>query len=394
MMSDVPALGGGVGPVGEVRLMPAWETLRILPYAKGHASVMADMYMLNGEPFELCPRHFLKRMMAEAAECGFHVRAAFENEFSLLKPGKNGEGLEPVDSTAHSETLSMDTNHEVMMDIFDALTQQGLRIEYYYPESASGQQEISIRHSDAMTAATQQVIFRETVKAVAMKHQILASFMPKIFPNQAGNGTHLHISLHKSDGTNITPSKSAPNELSPTALHFIAGILQHLPALMAITVPSTNSYRRLQPCTWSGNYRCWGYVNRECALRVPLNPSSSNLSPSNFELKASDATGNPYLVLGSVIAAGVDGVRLKLPPPPPIDRDPGLLSDDERRKMDIEALPTSLKDTIDALSKNEVLLKALRPQFSKALLAVRMSEYEAMKDMSLEEEVELLLQRY
>ena len=393
-MYDVPAPEGGIGPAGEVRLVPAWETLRILPYAKGHASVMADMYTLDGQPSELCPRNFLKRMIAEAAECGFQVQAAFENEFSLLKPGKDGKKVEPIDSTLYAETFAMDTSSEVLMAICDALTQQGLTIEQYYPESAFGQHEISIRHCDAMTAATEQIIFRETVKAVALNHNVVASFMPKIFPNQAGNGTHLHISLHKNDGTNIVASDTTPAELSPTASQFIAGILHHLPALMAITVPSTNSYRRLQPCTWSGNYRCWGYVNRECAVRVPLNPTTSTLNLSNFELKASDATSNPYLALGSVIAAGVDGVRRELPIPPPVAVDPGRLSEDELRKMGIEILPNNLKDAINALSGNEVLLKALQPQLSKALLGIRTFEYESMKDMSLEEEVELLIQRY
>lgn len=391
-MYDVPAPGGGIGPAGEVRLMPAWDTLRILPYAKGHASVYGDMYTLDGKPSELCPRYFLKRMIAEAADCGLHVQAAFENEFSLLRQKVDGKGVEPVDSTIYCETLAMDTSHDVLMDIFDALTKQGLLIEQYYPESSTGQHEISIRHSDPMTAATQQVIFRETVKAVALRHKMIASFMPKIFPDQAGNGTHLHISLHKSDGTNITPCDTTPTELSSTALHFVAGILQHLPALMAITVPSTNSYRRLQPCTWSGNYRCWGYANRECAVRVP--PSANSQSVTNFELKASDATSNPYLSLGAVIAAGVDGVRQNLPVPPPVDVDPGHLSSDELQKMKIDVLPNNLKVAIDSFMKDEVLANALQPQLLKAVLGVRMSEYEAMKDMSLEEEVSLLLRRF
>ena len=391
VMYDVTAPEGGIGPSGEYRLMPAWETLRVLPYAKGHASVIADMYTLDGEPSLLCPRFFLKRMIAEAAECGFHVQAAFENEFSLLKPGKDGKGWEPVDSTVYCETLAMDTSHDVLVDIFDALDNQGITIVQHHPESSSGQYEIAIRHSDAETAANQQIVMRETIKSVAMKHKLVASFMPKIFPNQAGNGTHMHISLHAKDGTNIMPSGN-PNELSPTALYFMAGVLQHLPALMAITVPSTNSYRRLQPGTWSGSYHCWGYANRECPIRVPLSPSRP--SPTNFELKTSDATNNPYLSLGSVIAAGLDGVRRKLPIPPPVDVDPGSLSDEELKKLNIERLPSNLKDAIDALTTNEVLLNALQPQLSKALLGVRASEYSAMKDMTLEEEVSLLLQRF
>lgn len=242
-MYDAVSTASGIGPVGELQMMPDWDTLRMLPYAKGHASVLANMYTAEGKPSDLCSRNFLRKMVSRAAESGLQVKAAFENEFSLLKRSENGKGVLPVDTTVYAATLSMDVNHDVMMDILETLTQQGLVIEQYYPESATGQQEISVVYSDAMNAANQQIIFRESVKAIAHKHQLIASFVPKIFPDQAGNGTHIHLSLHESDGTNITPSGTNPNELSPIATHFVAGMLEHLPALMAINVPSTNSYR-------------------------------------------------------------------------------------------------------------------------------------------------------
>ena len=392
VMYDAVCVEAGVGPVGEVRLMPDWDTLRMLPYAKGHASVLANMYTIEGKPSDLCSRNFLKRMIDEAANSGLHVKAAFENEFNLLKPSEGGMGISPVDTTVYAATLSMDINHDIMMDIFDTLTQQGLEIEQYYPESAPGQQEISIAYTDAMNAANQQIAFRESVKAVAHKHQLVASFVPKIFPDKAGNGTHIHLSLHESDGTNITPSESNPNELSEIAKHFIAGMLEHLPALMAITVPSTNSYRRLQPCTWSGAYQVWGYANRESAIRVPMNPSLPN--PTHFELKTADASANPYLALGAVIAAGLDGVCRKLSLPPPTQFDPSLLSEQELREKNIRFLPRNLGESVSELSMNKVLLDALRPPLAKALLAIRETEWKAMKEMTLEEEVQLLLQRY
>ena len=391
-MYDAVCVEAGVGPVGEVRMMPDWDTLRMLPYAKGHASVLANMLTAEGEPSSLCSRNFLKRMMDEAAKSGLYVKAAFENEFNLLKPSEDGKGVSPVDTTVYAATLSMDTNHAIMMDIFDTLTQQGLEIEQYYPESAPGQQEISITYTDAMNAANQQIVLRESVKAVAHKHQLIASFVPKIFPDKAGNGTHIHLSLHESDETNITPSETNPNELSEIAKHFIAGMVEHLPALMAITVPSTNSYRRLQPSTWSGAYQVWGYANRESAIRVPMNPSPPN--PTHFELKTADASANPYLALGAVIAAGLDGVHRKLTLPPPTQFDPSLLSEQERREKNIRFLPRNLGESLSALSKNKVLLDALQPPMAKALLAIRETEWKAMKEMTLEEEVQLLLQRY
>ena len=391
-MYDVVSTAAGIGPVGELRMMPDWDTLRMLPYAKGHASVLANMYTAEGKPSDLCSRNFLRKMVSRAAESGLQVKAAFENEFSLLKRSENGKGVLPVDTTVYAATLSMDVNHDVMMDIFETLTQQGLVIEQYYPESATGQQEISVVYSDVMNAANQQIIFRESVKAIAHKHQLIASFVPKIFPDQAGNGTHIHLSLHESDGTNITPSGTNPNELSPIATHFVAGMLEHLPALMAITVPSTNSYRRLQPCTWSGAYQVWGYANRESAIRVPMNPHPPN--PTHFELKTSDSSANPFLALGAVIAAGLDGVHRKLPLPPSAQFDPSLLSEQERQEKNIRLLPRNLGESLSALSNDQVLLDALEPQMAKALLAIREVEWNAMKDMSLEEEVQLLLQRY
>ena len=155
-MYDAVCVEAGVGPVGEVQLMPDWDTLRMLPYAKGHASVLANMYTIEGEPSSLCSRNFLKRMIDEAANSGLHVKAAFENEFNL-----GGMGISPVDTTVYAATLSMDINHD---DIFDTLSQQGLEIKQYYPESAPGQQEISIAYTDAMNAANQQIVLESATE--------------------------------------------------------------------------------------------------------------------------------------------------------------------------------------------------------------------------------------
>ena len=185
-MYDAVTPGSGLGPIGDLRLLPDWDTLRILPYSKGHASVMSNMYTNEGQPSPLCPRNFLRRMTAEASKSGLYLKAAFENEFFLLRRAPNGSDVVPVDDTTFCMTYSMDLNHAVIMDICDCLTEQGLTLEQYHPESGGGQHEISILYSEAMMAADQQVVFRETVKAVAHRHQMVACFLPKIFPNQAG----------------------------------------------------------------------------------------------------------------------------------------------------------------------------------------------------------------
>ncbi|MEA5509513.1 glutamine synthetase family protein [Crocosphaera sp. UHCC 0190] len=386
VMYDAPVPESGLGPIGEIRLVPDSNTLTLLPYAKGHARVMGDM-ILDGQPWGCCPRAFLKRMILAAKQANFEVMAAFENEFYLLNP----EDLSPVDDTVFAATLSMDLQQGVIDDIVDALIAQGMVVELYYPESGPGQQEISILYSNALTAADQQIAFRETVKAIAVQHHLKASFLPKILPNHAGSGCHIHFSLWR-NGKNCLPSPDNSGELSPLAQQFVAGILKNLPALMALTTPSTNSYRRLQPQHWSGAYRCWGYDNREAAVRVPTNATLP--SPTHLELKTVDASANPYLALGAVIAAGLDGIRNELELVLPVQVDPGSLREAERQSQGIERLPTNLGESIQQLENNDVLLQALGTSLAQSFIAVRQQEWEVMKDWELEQEVKQLLERY
>lgn len=388
VMYDAPVPGSGLGPVGEVRLVPDWTTFTALPYAPNHARVMGDM-VKKDTPWALCPRNFLKTMVSQAKGEGLDVIAAFENEFYLLR--QTPAGILPADETVFASTLSMDLHQSVIDDMAEALVEQGMLVEQYYPESGPGQQEISILYTNALAAADQQIAFRETIRAIALQHNRIASFVPKIFADKAGSGCHLHLSLWR-DGQNLIPHPEAAGELSEIACCFIAGILHHLPALMALTTPSTNSYRRIRPHYWSGAFRCWGVDNREAAVRVPSNPDED--SPTHFELKTVDASANPYLALGAVIAAGLDGVRHNLTLGEAVNVDPGYLSESERSSQGIDLLPTHLGQAIEHLSKDEVLLQALGTELAQAYLAVRKAEWEAMKDLELEAEVKLLLERY
>ena len=386
VMSDTVVSKSGLGPVGEAWSIPDWSTLRILPYAPTHARVLADL-SFEGQPWSLCPRHFLKRAIATAEQAGLEVMAAFENEFSLLS--SSNQEIVPTDDTVFASTLSMDLNREIIDEIADALIAQEIIVERYYPESAPGQQEISIRYANALGAADHQIVFRETVRGVAIQYGLKASFLPKIFADKAGNGCHLHLSLWQ-NGQNITGNGSG--RLSRKAQNFIAGILHHLPALMALTTPCTNSYRRIRPHCWSGAFTAWGYDNREGAVRVPSNPLPP--SPTHFEFKTVDASANPYLALGAVIFAGLDGVRRNLNPGEPVDIDPGLLDPEELQERGINRLPQNLGEAVLHLSGDRLLLEALGSELSRAYLAVRQEEWERMKEMELEQEVTLLLERY
>ncbi|GAB4381709.1 MAG: glutamine synthetase family protein [Elainellaceae cyanobacterium] len=388
VMYDAVAPNSGLGPVGEAWLAPDWTTLNALPYAPGHARVMGDM-LKDGAPWSLCPRGFLKRMIAQAKAIGLEVMAAFENEFYLLKT--TPEGWQPADRTVFASTLAMDLNQPVIDEIADALIAQGIPVERYYPESGPGQHEISTRYTQALQAADWQIAFRETVHGVALRHQLRASFLPKIFAEHAGNGCHLHLSLWR-NGENLMPDPSQPGQLSSIGRAFVAGILQHLPALMALTTPSTNSYRRLKPHFWSGAFRCWGIDNREAAVRIPSSPTLP--SPTHLELKTVDASANPYLALGATIACGLHGIQQGLDPGEPVSVDPGYLSDAERQQHQINRLPATLGEAIGHLEQDSILLTALGKDLAQAFLAVRRAEWDYLQALPLEEEVKLLLERY
>jgi glutamine synthetase len=348
---------------------------------------MGDM-MKDGYPWEYCPRDFLKRMANDAEKNDLEIKGAFENEFYLLKKGD--QGIEPVENTVFASTYSMDINQLLIGEIVNALLDQGMIVEQYYPESGPGQQEITVRFSNALRVCDNQIAFRETVRAMANKHGFLASFLPKIFPDKSGSGSHVHISLWQ-NGENILSELKNGYGLSETAGRFIAGILDHLPALMAITTPITNSYRRIIPHNWCGAYICWGIGNREAAIRIV---SETDHKIRHFEFKTIDASSNPYLALGSIIAAGMDGLKNELELPPPVQLDPGYLSDDEMEKYKVKRLPSTLAEAISNLEKDDVIMDALGDNLSKAYLEVKKAEWNFMKDFSLDDEVKLLLEKY
>lgn len=377
----------GLDPVGEVQLVGDPTSFTPLPYSPGHGRIMGDM-MKDGETWEYCPRGFLKNIIKDASETGFKVKAAFENEFYLLR--RDEGDIVPSDNTPFASTYAMDINGEIIHDVVEALTEQGLEVQQYYPESGSGQQEITIKYTDALKACDNQIAFRETVKVVAFKHGFLASFLPKIFPDKTGSGCHLHLSLWKDD-ENVLTDHQGEYGLSEIGGQFIAGVLHHLPALMAITTPIPNSYRRIVPHTWTGAYQCWGADNREAAIRIIREPDGEI---KNFELKTVDVSSNPYLALGVVITAGLDGIKQEMELVNPVQEDPAYFSEDELEELKINRLPSDLKESIRKLKKDMVILSAMGEKLAKAYIAVKEADLKELSELTLEDEVELLMEMY
>ena len=378
-MSDMDQLQSveGMGPVGEVRLVPDLDTFTVLPYAPNRAVMLADMITLEHSPWGACPRSFLQRMIDKADAMGLEIQAAFEPEWTLAR--KEGDRFVPCDESLCFSSLGATTSMEVIDDIVSALGAQGLQVEQFYAELGHGQQELSIRHADALRAADNHILYRETIRNVAWQHGFYASFAPKPFADQAGNGCHIHFSAwDRVEKRNLFFDPSDPLDLSGLAYQFIGGVLEHLPALVALTCPSMNSYRRLAPGSWSSAFACYGPDNREAALRVPSLFWGEEMASSNLELKASDSSSNPYIALGGLIAAGIDGVARNLQPGGGslVTVDPALLAPEELRSRGIRRLPASLGEAISALEGDAILTDAMGPALTSSYLAVRRGDWE------------------
>jgi glutamine synthetase len=365
----------GLGPVGEVRLVPDLDTFRVLPYAPHCGAVLADHVALDGSPAPVCQRSFLKRMQARLADAaGLTLRAAFENEFSLAHRA-DGTYV-PVDAALCFSTIGMTAAQDYVDDLVAALDAQRIPLEQYYAELGHGQQEISTSHAPAVQAADEQLLVRETIRGVAARHELVASLAPKPWPENAGNGCHIHFSLWEGEHNRFHDG-SRPDGLSGAARSFIAGVLAHLPALCALTAPSFNSYHRILPHYWAGAFVCWGYDNREAPVRVASPLRGAVEGTTNAELKASDASCNPYLAIGGLIAAGLDGLERGLEPPAPVMVDPGGLAEEERDRRGIARMPASQAEALDALAADRLLRDALGAELAESYLAVRRSEWEA-----------------
>jgi glutamine synthetase len=374
---------GSFGPAGEVRLVPDLGTFAVLPYAPKTARFLCDMRTLDGAPWDVCARSFLARMVERARRAGLVLRATFENEFTLAR--REGDRFVPLDESRYGSTIGMESSAGVMLDLVEALIAQDVHPEQCYPELGPGQQELPVRFTDALRAADNQLTVRDTARGVAARHGLLASFAPKPFPDQAGNGSHIHWSLWR-DGRNHFHDPRGRHGLSEAGYAFIGGVLAHLPALVALTAPSVNSYRRLQPRCWCGAYACWGPDNREAAVRIPSQRRGVEMESTNLELKPCDPSCNPYLALGGLLAAGLDGLERRLDPGEGVTVDPDTLPDAERRRRGIRRLPASLDEALDALEKDALLRSALGEALAREYLAVKRSEARgfAGKDVAFE----------
>ncbi|OAP06815.1 NodGS [Arabidopsis thaliana] len=372
--TDGPAEESKLTGVGEIRLVPDLSTKQTIPWTKQESMVLADMQLKPGEAWEYCPRETLRRVAKVLKdEFDLVMNAGFENEFYLLKnvvrEGK--EEYMPFDFGPYCATSSFDAASPIFHDIVPALESLNIEVEQFHAESGKGQFEVSLGHTIASHAADNLVYTREVIRSVARKQGLLATFVPKYDYCDIGSGSHVHLSLWK-NGENVFPASnnSSSHGISSVGEEFMAGVLFHLPSILAIIAPLPNSYDRIQPNTWSGAFQCWGKENREAALRAASPPGTPDGLVTNFEIKSFDGSANPHLGLAVIMAAGIDGLRRHLQLPTPIDINPADVA------ATLNRLPETLSEAVEALDKDKVLHDLLGQKLLVAIKGVRKAEVE------------------
>jgi glutamine synthetase len=378
---------GGTAPVGDLRVIP--DLRRVVPLAAqpGWAWTPADRYRQDGEPHEGCNRLLLQRLVGDAATDGLEIKAAFEIEW-VVSAGDGDDFLSAAVGPAYGMSRLIGVS-DYIRDVVDALSAEGVRVEQFHPEYAVGQLEVSVAAESPVDAADTSVLVRSTIRAVGRRYNYRTSFSPKVEAEGVGNGGHVHLSVWR-DGQNLMAGGDGPYGLTPLGDAFAAGVLRRLPAVLALGAPSVASYLRLVPSHWAGVYGCWGLENREAALRMITGSAGSSEWAANLEVKCVDLTANPYLLLAGLLAAGLDGIAAQARLPAPIDVDPAALAPEELDRRGIQRLPTSLRESTDALAADSVMRSALGSALIDSVLAVRESEIELFTEASAEEVVRAL----
>ncbi|MCD7033677.1 type I glutamate--ammonia ligase [Metabacillus sp. GX 13764] len=360
MMFDGSSIEGFVRiEESDMYLYPDLETFVIFPWTSEKGKVarfICDIYNPDGTPFEGDPRTNLKRILAEMEDLGFtDFNLGPEPEFFLFKLDVNGDPtLELNDKGGYFDLAPTDLGENCRRDIVLELEEMGFEIEASHHEVAPGQHEIDFKYAGAVRACDDIQTFKLVVKTIARKHGLHATFMPKPLFGVNGSGMHCNLSLFKGS-KNAFFDENAELQLSEDASYFIAGIIKHATNFTAVTNPTVNSFKRLVPGYEAPCYVAWSARNRSPLIRIP---ASRGLS-TRVEVRSVDPAANPYMAMAVLLAAGLDGIKNKLTPPKPIDRNIYVMTKEERLENGIVDLPATLAAALDNLKSDEVIVKAL-----------------------------------
>lgn len=396
MMFDGSSIDGFVRiEESDMYLRPDLSTWLIFPWEAEHGKVarlICSVYTADGQPFLGDPRNNLQKLVREMQAKGFKdFNIGPEPEFFLFKLDEYGKPtLKLNDQGGYFDFAPVDLGENCRRDIVLELEKMGFEVEASHHEVAPGQHEIDFKYADAVDAADNIQTFKLVVKTIARKHGLHATFMPKPLHGVNGSGMHINMSLFNQDGTNAFYDENGTEQLSETAYHFLAGLLQHARAITAINNPTVNSYKRLVPGFEAPVYVAWSGHNRSPLIRVP---QSRGLS-TRLELRSVDPSANPYLAIGSILAAGLSGLDQGLLPDAGVDRNIYSMDEAERKENHITDLPSTLHNALKELAQDEIIKASLGPYLYQSFMDSKSLEWAAYRQQVSEWEREQYLELY
>lgn len=378
----------------DMYLYPDYDTFEIFPWRPQQGKVarlICDVHTPDGKPFEGDPRWILKKTIKEANEMGYRFDVGPECEFFLFHTDDNGLPTTlSHEKAGYFDLGPNDLGENIRRDMVLTLEDMGFEIEASHHEVAPAQHEIDFKYDEALKTADNIQTFKMTVKTIAKRHGLYATFMPKPKFGISGSGMHINMSLATEEGKKIFADENGKIGLSDDAYHFIAGIMKHARGMSAITNPLVNSYKRLVPGYEAPVYIAWSAKNRSPLIRIP----ASRGNGTRVELRNPDPTANPYLVLALCLAAGLDGIKNKIEVPESVDCNIYEMTPGERRAAGIENMPADLKEAVDCLVADEFLCSVLGEHITTKYVEAKMKEWENYTTRVSQWEIDEYLYKY
>ncbi len=378
----------------DMYLYPDYSTFEIFPWRPQQGKVarmICDVYRPNGEPFEGDPRYVLKRVLQEAADMGYAFQVGPECEFFLFHTDENAlPTTKTHEQAGYFDIGPLDFGENARRDIVLTLEDLDFVIESSHHEMAPAQHEVDFQHDEGLHTADNIMTFKLTVRTIAKRHGLHATFMPKPKVGVNGSGMHINMTLSK-DGKNVFEDSSDALGLSKDAYYFIGGIMKHIKGMTAITNPLVNSYKRLVPGFEAPVYIAWSAVNRGRLIRIPTVASGED---TRIELRSPDPTANPYLTLAVCLKAGLDGIVNKIEPPKSVNGNIDAMSPQERAALKIEKLPGTLIEAVEELEKDKFICDVLGSHIAERYIAAKKEEWKQYCLQVSEWEIQEYLYRY
>jgi len=365
---------------------PDLATFAILPW-ENVGRLICDILLPTGEPYRGDPRWALKRALARAAERGLTMYVGPELEYFYFRSDKYPE---MIDSAGYFDLSPPDGAIEIRRETVLAIETMGIPVEAAHHEVAPSQEEIDLRHDEALTIADRLMTCRYVIKELARRNGVHATFMPKPLHAENGSGMHTHQSLAHLDGRNAFFDASDPAHLSETARGYIAGIMEHAREIIGVCAQWVNSFKRLVPGYEAPVYITWARRNRSNMVRIPMYKPGRE-EATRIEFRAPDSACNPYLAFTVMLHAGLDGVEKGYPLPDPVELDVFAMSEDERNRLGIMTLPGSLNEAIACMEKSDLVRRALGDHIFEKFIENKKIEWDAYRSQVHAYEIERYL---